>query len=178
MTSPRRLRRPIAKPAASAAIAIVMLGMGVVLPVREQERREALVQRITADAAQVSTAIDAYRNDTGDWPAPAFDLSSGYRGGLADRDFVDSAHRETWRGPYLKTALGRPTTNGFWSMAATMPIDASRGSRWIRLHRGFGEIEDSVAAKIDMLVDDGNGAAGRVRVTPTWIWFEAGRVSG
>lgn len=178
MDTPKRLPRPIARQAISAAVMVVIVTMGLVVPVRDQERREGLVDRIAADATRVADAIAAYRADTGSWPAPAFDLSSGYRGGLVERDFAERDDRERWSGPYLADDLGRPTTNGFWSLAGTAPVAASPGSRWMRLHRGFGEIDDDVAAEVDALVDDGSGASGRVRVTPSWIWFEAGSVSG
>lgn len=177
MDTPGRLPRPVVRPLASAAAFALIVTAGLALPAREQGRRDDLVARITADATHLAGALEAYRRDVGAWPAPVFDLSSGYRGGLVERDFADAAHRPLWAGPYLQ-GLGRPTTNGFWSLPATRPIDAPDDSKWLRVHRGFGEVDDDVATAVDALVDDGAPDRGAVRVTPSWIWFDVGSVSG
>jgi len=71
------------------------------------------------------------------------------------------------KGRFVDRADGRHRTT---ELARTG--DGRPDELWTRLNRGNGEVDDDTAAWLDRSLDDGRADAGKVRVTPTWIWFE------
>jgi len=162
----------------SIGVAFLLVGtMGVVRPLSRQSDEERLRAGIVSDFYRLERAAVAYVADNGEFPAAAFDLSDGYDGGLVQRAAAPVRHQATWAGPYLKASPPRPTPQCFWSLAEPQCLqDADHDSQadelWVRLHRGYGELDDETAAWLDRVLDDGQPGKGRVRVTDTWVWFE------
>ena len=160
------------------AAAVLTVGtMGVVQPLRKQATDDDLRGAIVSDYYRIEHATLAYVEDNGEYPAAAFDLSDGYDGGLCRRTSAPVRHQKTWSGPYLDALSLRPTPHCFWSLAEPQSLRDADGDGlpdelWTRLNRGYGEIDDETAAWLDRSLDDGRADAGKVRVTPTWIWFE------
>jgi hypothetical protein len=168
------------KAAAIAALGVIAtLGatMGVVSPIRDDANQDELRGSLVSDFYRIEHAAEAYVKDTGDFPGPAFDLSGGYDGGLFKRDSAPRRQQAAWKGPYLDPAPARPTRQSFWSLAEPQSLedadhDGQADELWARLHRGDGELDDGTAAWLDQVLDDGQPGTGKLRVTPTWIWFK------
>jgi hypothetical protein len=160
------------------AAALLTVGtMGVVHPLQRLTTADDLRSAIVSDYYRIEHAALAYVEDNGEYPAAAFNLSDGYDGGLRRRASAPVRHQKTWSGPYLDTLSLRPTRHSFWSLAEPQSLrdadaDGLPDELWTRLNRGNGEIDDETAAWLDRSLDDGRADAGKVRVTPTWIWFE------
>ena len=169
--------RFVAFPLVFAAAVLTVGTMGVVHPLRRQASADDLRSAIVSDYYRIEHAALSYVEDNGEFPAAAFNLSDGYDGGLRQRTSAPVRHQPTWAGPYLDPLPSRPTSQAFWSLAEPQRLlDADRDGQpdelWTRLNRGNGEIDDETAAWLDRSLDDGRADAGKVRVTPTWIWFE------
>jgi len=169
--------RSLAIPLVFAAAVMIVGTMGVVDPLRDQATADDLRSAIVSDFYRIEHAALAYARDNGEYPAAAFNLSDGYDGGLASRTSAPARHQKTWSGPYLAPLPSRPTPQAFWSLAEPQSLrdadgDGQRDELWTRLNRGNGEVDDETAAWLDRSLDDGRADAGKVRVTPTWIWFE------
>jgi hypothetical protein len=162
---------------ASIGAALLLLGtMGVVAPLSGGKDPEALRAAIVSDFYRLEHAALSYVSDTGEFPAAAFDLSEGYDGGLVGRASAPVRHQDSWDGPYLAAPPGRPLPQCFWSLAEPQSLqdqdgDGQADELWLRLHRGYGELDDETAAWLDAVLDDGRADGGRVRLTPTWVWF-------
>lgn len=183
MSSPDPFRMPsrwklLVAPVSLAVLAALVAGMGVVVPGgAARAGRDDLHAGIVADYYRLEHAVRSYLDDNGEPPAPAFDLSDGYDGGLVQRAFAPLRHQPTWRGPYLASPPVRPTSQSFWSLAEPQAMEDADGDGaadelWARLHRGYGELDDETAAWLDASLDDGQAGQGALRVTPTWIWFK------
>ena len=173
--SPRLRALPIA--AAGLALAGLAGLMGVVAPGESRLSRQDRQAAILADYYRLEAALVAFVRDTGQLPGAAFDLTEGVDGGLCERTFVPSDVLPRWRGPYLHARPSHPTPASFWGVAEPRVLvdrdrDGDPDECCLRLHRGYGEIDDETAAWLDQVLDDGRPDAGRVRVTPTWIWFQ------
>ena len=160
------------------AAAVLTVGtVGVVQPLQEQVTADDLRSAIVSDFYRIEHAALRYVKDNGEYPAAAFDLSDGYDGGLRQKANAPVRHQKTWAGPYLAPLPSRPTSHAFWSLAEPQHLrdadgDGQADELWTRLNRGNGEVDDETATWLDQALDDGRPDAGRVRVTPTWIWFE------
>lgn len=163
---------------ASIVVAFLLLGtMGIVAPIRHRSEADELRSGIVSNFYRLERALVGYVTDNGEFPAAAFDLSGGYDGGLLQRASAPVRHQPTWDGPYLRAAPSRPLPQCFWSLAEPQRLEDEDGDGqadelWVRLHRGYGELDDETAAWLDRVLDDGLPGDGRVRVTPTWLWFE------
>jgi len=160
----------------AVAVAAVFGLAGVVAPATLVPERTDLRAAILADHARLSAALSGFARDTGVLPKAVFDLTEGYDGGLLDATFVPAAVADAWRGPYIGARPSRPTPASFWSVAEPQLLldldrDGEADESCLRLHRGYGEIDDDTAAWLDGVLDDGDPQRGHVRVTPTWIWF-------
>jgi hypothetical protein len=158
------------------SLALVMLAMGVVAPVSGAAVQAELGARIVRDIQRLRAAVADYALDTGAVPPAVFDLSRGYDGGMTDVDTAPFRVRASWNGPYLPGSMARPTPASFWGLTGRRRQldrdgDGQDDELWARLHRGHGEIDDSLAAWCDAVLDDGAPDAGAVRVTPDWVWF-------
>jgi len=167
----------LAAPLAVACAAVLVMTMGVVAPAVGRAERDDLHAGIVADFYRIEHAALCYLRDNGDAPSAAFDLSEGYDGGLVQRAFAPLRHQATWQGPYLAAPPARPTPQSFWSLAEPQALedsdrDGAADELWVRLHRGYGELDDQTAAWLDATLDDALPDAGELRVTPTWIWFK------
>lgn len=163
--------------AAVGALALLTTTMGVVAPIEANADTDELRAGIISDFYRIEHAAQAYVDDAGDFPAPAFDLSEGYDGGLRLRASAPPRQRKAWKGPYLEAPPARPTPQSFWSLSEPQHLqdedgDSQADELWARLHRGYGELQDSTAAWLDRVLDDGRPDDGKLRVTPTWIWFK------
>jgi hypothetical protein len=163
--------------AAVGALALLTTTMGVVAPLRGGVGEDDLRAGIVSDFYRIEHAAQAYVQDTGDFPGPAFDLSDGYDGGLRRRASAPPRQQGSWKGPYLELPPARPTPQSFWSLAEPQTMldadgDGAADELWARLHRGYGELGDETAAWLDRVLDDGQAGGGALRVTPTWIWFK------
>jgi hypothetical protein len=162
----------------SIGIAFLLLGtMGVVSPLSGRTDDDQLRADVVSDFYRLERAAVAYVADNGEFPAAAFDLTGGYDGGLVQRTAAPVRHQPTWAGPYLRSPLKRPAPKCFWSLAEPQCLEDADGDRqadelWVRLHRGYGELDGETAAWLDRVLDDARPDQGRVRVTDTWIWFE------
>jgi hypothetical protein len=169
--------RFVAFPALFAAGVLLLGTTGVVEPLTRQVDADELRSGIVSDYYRIEHAALDYLRDHGEFPAPAFDLSDGYDGGLKRRANAPLRHQPAWAGPYLDPLPERPTKQSFWSLAEPQALldadgDGQTDELWARLNRGYGQIDDENAAWLDVSLDDGVADAGMVRVTPTWIWFK------
>lgn len=172
----RRRARPRLIWASVAGVALVAVA-GLVAPLPRATRSNAMQAAIVADLGRLRTAVVAYAQDTGELPPAVFDLEEGYDGGLTDRTFVPWRLRAAWRGPYLEPRLTAPAPSCFWSLAEPCLMqdgdrDGQPDELWGRLHRAQGTLDDELALALDRQLDDGDPAAGLVRVTPAWIWCQ------
>jgi hypothetical protein len=164
-------------PALVVVFIALLATMGVLVPRTDRGAGQDLRAAVLQDYYRLEHAVSEYVTDLGEFPAPVFDLTEGFDGGLADALFVPLELRERWHGPYLRSHLGRPTRSSFWSLVEPRVLhdgdrDGEADEAWARLHRGYGELDDATAAWFDEVLDDGVADAGIVRVTPTWIWFQ------
>lgn len=63
-------------------ISIIMILVGLLLPVLSYVRRSANVARIQGDLQTIATALEAYKQDFGDYPRPSLTDSSQTRGAV------------------------------------------------------------------------------------------------
>ncbi len=169
--------RMLPVPALAVAFLALVVSMGLVSPTHERLAAEDLRAQVVSDFYRLQHAASAFAKDNAAFPPAAFDLTGGLDGALTDRSFVPATLAATWKGPYLTPPMGRPTRNGFWSLAEPCCMrdadgDGAADELWARLNRGSGEIDDESAGWLDRVLDDGGDGTGTVRVTPTWIWFQ------
>jgi hypothetical protein len=168
--------RPWIVVALGISLALVVFAMGVTAPGAEPPPLPDLRDRIVDDVRRLRAAVTEYSLDTGRFPPAVFDLSEGYDGGLSHVETAPFRVQDAWNGPYLPARMERPTPASFWSLTEQRREldrdgDGLADEAWARLHRGHGEIDATLAAWCDEVLDDGVPDTGCVRVTPAWVWF-------
>jgi hypothetical protein len=169
-------RRPWLLLSMGLAGLLLMLLMGVAMPATGAMAGPELGPRIVHDVQRLRAAVTDYALDTGEFPPAVFDLSEGYDGGLSHVETAPFRVQDAWNGPYLPARMERPTPASFWSLTEQRREldrdgDGLADEAWARLHRGHGEIDATLAAWCDEVLDDGVPDTGCVRVTPAWVWF-------
>ena len=169
--------RMLPVPVLAVGLLALVVSMGLVSPVRHRFSSEDLHKQVVADFYRLQHAVTRYVADTGAFPPAVADLTGGAGGGLSDKTGVPLAQAATWRGPYLSPPLARPARASSWSLAEPCCMndrdgDGAADELWCHLQRGDGAIDDTSAAWLDRVLDDGVPDRGSVRVTPTQIGFE------
>jgi hypothetical protein len=175
---PRSKWRVLLPLSATAAVGVLLTLMGVVSTPAGGVGADGMRMAVLQDHYLLQRAVRQYVQDTRALPASSFDISEDSPCALSDARLVPLAEQDAWRGPYLHGGLSRPTAASFWSLAEPGSLGPDQaGAAWARLHRGYGEIDDTSAQYFDRILDDGDLARGDVRVTDTWIWFKLADLS-
>ncbi len=154
-------------------VAIVAILAAVVVPAVTNQITKGDEANIASTVGSLRTGITAFVTDTRKFPRRASDLFNAILSTDKDITVTDygTAAAGRWKGPYMSGSLGAadslPVGLGF--VRNTMKDSGFATSSGYVIATIGGVYTDAAAARIDSLIDNGNGlAAGAVRWrTPT-----------
>ncbi|MBN8690143.1 MAG: type II secretion system protein GspG [Armatimonadetes bacterium] len=117
----KRLRKGFTLTEIMTVVSIIGLLSAMAVPQYMTSVRRSRENSLRATLAVVRSAVDAYRNDTGAFPAAISDLSStsAPASGLSSTAATVTITSSDWRGPYLRAVPTDPVSGSAFTYSTT-----------------------------------------------------------